>query len=145
MQNFYNPMYYQPTAYQPQYQNQYQPQYQPQMQSVVGRMVDDFGMITANDVPMDGNPATFIKRDGSEIQTRMWSANGQIVTTTYKPFLEPLEDKTANSSSEELNALYEDFKSFKEEIFSRFDRLDKSVSAKPNSGRGNKREVESDE
>jgi hypothetical protein len=54
-----------------------------------GRIVDDFNLITANDVPMNGGGAVFIKKDGSEIQIRSWTANGTIATTSYAPILEP--------------------------------------------------------
>jgi hypothetical protein len=54
-----------------------------------GRIVDDFSLITANDVPMNGGGAVFIKKDGSEIQIRSWTANGTIATTSYAPILEP--------------------------------------------------------
>lgn len=53
-----------------------------------GRIVDDFSLITANDVPMNGGGAVFIKKDGSEIQIRSWTANGTIATTSYSPILE---------------------------------------------------------
>lgn len=53
-----------------------------------GRIVDDFNLITANDVPMNGGGAVFIKKDGSEIQIRSWTANGTIATTSYSPVLE---------------------------------------------------------
>ena len=56
-------------------------QFQPQISQHLGlngAIVDDFGVISANDVPMDGNGAIFIKKDGSEIQLRNWTANGKI-------------------------------------------------------------------
>ena len=53
-----------------------------------GRIIDDFNILSANDVPMDGNGAIFIKKDGSEIQLRNWTANGTIQTTSYKPILD---------------------------------------------------------
>lgn len=70
------------------------PQQQVMMQGLMARMVDDFNIITANDVPMDGNGAVFIKRDGSEIQVRNWTANGTIATTSYIPVLEPKGEQT---------------------------------------------------
>ena len=63
-------------------------QMQPTYQGIFGRIVDDFGAITANDVPMNGGGAVFIKKDGSEIQIRSWTANGTIATTSYSPVLE---------------------------------------------------------
>lgn len=64
-------------------------QMQPAYQGLFGRVVDDFGAITANDVPMNGLGAVFIKKDGSEVQIRSWTANGTIATTSYMPVLEP--------------------------------------------------------
>ena len=69
-----------------------------------GRIVDDFGMITANDVPMNGSGAVFIKKDGSEIQVRSWTANGTIATTSYAPIIEP-NNAEANISTPDNNGL----------------------------------------
>ena len=63
-----------------------------------GRIVDDFSLITANDVPMNGGGAVFIKKDGSEIQIRSWTANGTIATTSYSPVLE-VNNAEANIST----------------------------------------------
>lgn len=63
-------------------------------QGLNSRLVDDFNVITANDVPMDGNGAIFIKKDGSEIQHRNWTAQGTIATTSYIPVLEPKGEQT---------------------------------------------------
>lgn len=140
-------------CYVPDRQNfqQFQSQVQTQMslpnqqQPFYGKVVDNFDSITANDVPMNGQPATFIKNDGSEIQVRVWTPSGTIATTRYKPYTETKAEETANTSPDSLESLYDDFKSFREELLGRIDRLDKSVSGKSNSGRGSKREVESDE
>ena len=66
-----------------------QAQMPPAYQGILGRIVDDFGAITANDVPMNGMGAVFIKKDGSEVQIRNWTANGTIAMTSYTPVLEP--------------------------------------------------------
>lgn len=72
-----------------QFQTQPMPQMQmPVAQGIVTRIVDDFSLITANDVPMDGTGAFFTKKDGSEIQHRTWTAQGTIAQKTYKPVLE---------------------------------------------------------
>lgn len=110
-----------------------------------GKIVESFDSVTANDVPMNGQPATFIKNDGSEIQIRVWTPQGTIATTRYMPYTEPRNENTENITGTNIDSLYDDFRSFKETVLSRFDRLDKSVSAKSNSGSRNKREVESDE
>ena len=155
----YNPYYnpamagYQPPMYQPpmqdrlaQLQNQYQsaiPQNQPmpvqqpvQMQYIqqpqmVGRYVNDFSEVTANDVPMDGRSAVFVKADMSEIQTRAWSADGKIVPVTYKPVLveqkenkEKQENLKFELSDESTKAVMERF----DDISDRLEKMEKSLS-----------------
>ena len=76
-----------------QYQQNLQPgqipgTYPQQPQGIIGRSVNDFSEITANDVPMDGRSAVFPKNDMSEIQVRTWGNDGKIITTSYKPILE---------------------------------------------------------
>lgn len=93
-----------------------------------GRIVDDFNILSANDVPMDGNGAVFIKKDGSEIQLRNWTANGTIQTTSYKPILEQNSENGANIPQMDLNGLYEDVRALRGEISERFDRLEKSMT-----------------
>lgn len=93
-----------------------------------GRIVDDFNILSANDVPMDGNGAIFIKKDGSEIQLRNWTANGTIQTTSYKPVLDPNSEKGTNMPQAGLNGLYEDVRALRGEISERFDRLEKSMT-----------------
>ncbi len=106
-------------------------QFQPQISQHLGlngAIVDDFGVISANDVPMDGNGAIFIKKDGSEIQLRNWTANGTIQTTSYKPVLEPNFENETNPRQMDFDGLYSDFREFREEITERFDRLEKSMA-----------------
>lgn len=99
-----------------------------QQSALNGRIVDDFNILSANDVPMDGNGAIFIKKDGSEIQLRNWTANGTIQTTSYKPILEPNSEKGTNIPQMDLNGLYEDVRALRGEISERFDRLEKSMT-----------------
>ena len=97
-------------------------------------------MITANDVPMNGSGAVFIKKDGSEIQVRSWTANGTIATTSYVPVLEP-SNAEANISTPneselklgELTALIEDVSGKVDKLLTRFDdfiKKSKPVSKK---------------
>lgn len=129
-------------------QQQFQPQAQPQMQvqqQQIGlncRVVDDFSMITANDVPMDGNGAVFMRKDASEVQWRNWAANGTIQTTVYRP-IQPENAEKGNIPQMDFNALNEDVRALREDILSRLDAIEKSVS-KPNT-RGKKAEVSADE
>lgn len=121
-------------------QGQFQPQMQQtqQFSGLNGRIVDDFNTLSANDVPMDGNGAIFIKKDGSEIQLRNWTANGTIQTTSYKPILEANSEKVTNIPKVDLNGLYEDVRALRGEISERFDRLEKSI-ASPMTKSGNSR------
>ena len=136
--NGYQPMYGQQYQnFQPPYQ-QNMPQTQPQMQvpqqqpqqtsGMNALVVDDFSLLSANDVPMDGSGAVFIKRDGSEIQWRRWGNMGNIEMTSYKPILEQNNKEGTNIPKMDLNMLYEDVKSLREEISERFDRLEKSMT-----------------
>lgn len=132
--------------YQAQFQPQYQPQFmpsfqQPQQPTIFGKFISDFGTITANDVPMTGSAAVFVKNDGSEIQTRAWNSNGTISTTTYKPISDNKTEQTENVSSVSLESLYDDLTAFREEVFSKLDRLDRTFANRTKA----KREVESNE
>jgi len=137
--NGYQPMYGQQyQGFQPQFQQQNilpaqmsgtpQQQIQQMPAGLNGRIVDDFSVLNANDVPMDGNGAVFIKRDASEIQWRNWAANGTIVTTSYKPILEQNNQESTNIPQLDFNGLYEDVKALRGEITERFDRLEKSMT-----------------
>lgn len=135
MQPYINPYLYQQYQ-QPQYNNQYssyQQQYQQPAQTMSGRIVNDFSEITANDVPMDGSQAIFLKRDGSEIQTRSWNANGQITTTSYKPILDDLTAKTDNlpSNAEKLkNDLLDELVGVFDDRFLKLEKLIKPSRVK---------------
>lgn len=108
-------------------QGQYQPQVQQQTFGLNGKVVDDFNIITANDVPMDGNGAIFIKKDGSEIQLRNWAANGTIQTTSYKPILAP-QNSNADILSSESEKLKIELSDEATEVFmKRFDDIEKRL------------------
>lgn len=74
-----------------------------QQQNIVGRVVNDFSEIVANDVPMDGRSAIFLKGDMSEIQARAWGADGKIQMTSYKPILAQNQQDTNNLSQNNQN------------------------------------------
>ena len=96
---------------------------------ILTKMVDDFGYITANDVPMDGNGAIFIKKDGSEIQRRVWTAQGNIIVTSYLPQIANKGDLAVSLSSEteksNLGAFNEFAETFNEKMKSLNDKIDK--------------------
>lgn len=122
-----------------------QPQFQGQpMQApgIIGRVVNDFSEITANDVPMNGNAAFFPKADGSELQVRSWASNGTIQTIVYKPVLEQNQAEAANTPQMDFNALNEDVRALREDIKDVREMLEKSIS-KTNT-RAKKAEIENE-
>lgn len=73
-------------------------------QSGIGtQIVESFDNILAQSVPMDSNGAIFALKDGSEIQHRKWTPNGQIQITKYKPISEPKDNQGNNSLSNSEN------------------------------------------
>lgn len=110
--------------YQVPFQNypQFQP-VQPQHQ-VGGKIVDDFNMIVASDIPMDGSPAFFIKRDMSEVQLRKWGNDGRIYTSVFRPYTEPQNIMSApEGNNNEYESLQERLNAIEEKI----DKLIKPV------------------
>ena len=115
-----------------QYQQNLQPAqipvtYPQQPQGIIGRSVNDFSEITANDVPMDGRSAIFPKNDMSEIQVRTWGNDGKIITTSYKPILEH-QNKVADVSileSEKLKIGLSD--DVTDAFMKRFDDIEKRL------------------
>lgn len=151
--NYYNPManpQQRMAQLEQQYQQYAQPsQYQPQMQipfnqtqGIIGKIVNDFSEITANDVPMSGGTAFFPKADGSEMQARSWTPNGTIQTVVYRPVQEENKAEGTNISQNDFNALNEQMRAFREDITERLDRMEKSIgntsakSAAPKAKRG---------
>lgn len=132
-QGGYQPMQNPYMAQMGQYQQSFQPQVQQvQQQQPVGlncRIVDDFNSIVANDVPMDGNGAFFVKRDGSEVQHRNWAANGTIVTTQYKPVQPENQSDGTNIPQMDFNALNEDVRALREDIKGVREMIEKSMNA----------------
>lgn len=142
MQNPYMDRMNQLQNYQQSLQQPQIPQSQPQ--GLIGKVVNDFAEITANDVPMNGVSAVFPKADLSEVQLRTWTANGTIQAITYKPILEQNPQESTNILQNDFTALNEGINAFREEILSRLDSIEKLV-AKPNSARNKKAEVNADE
>lgn len=116
-----------------------------QIQGLNGRIVDDFGTISANDVPMDAVGAIFIKSDGSEIQRRVWSSNGTISTISFKPIF---DGQTNNLPQTEENAKFDLSETSTELFMKRFDditeRLEKMEKNFGRTARG-KKESETNE
>lgn len=121
---------YQPTY--PMY-NPYQSQ-QPIMPSIPnglsGRIVEDFGSVTVNDIPMDGSPAVFIKKDNSEVQLRRWGNDGRIYSVSYMPQIENKEVNTVNVTSEVKQSEFDALTQRLEGIESKLDKLVRPVRGK---------------
>lgn len=107
-----------------------------QMQQVYsnlsGRIVDDFSVITANDVPMDGNGAIFVKKDGTEIQVRNWTAQGTIHTNVFKPVLIDQTKDLQNSGQMDAEWLSKAvtgvFQPYFDKLNDRLDKLEQSIA-----------------
>ena len=117
----------------PQYsqQNQFMQQtiQQNQPQGIVGKIVNDFSELTANDVPMNGSAAFFPKADGSELQVRSWTANGTIQTVVYKPVLDQNQAEGTNIPQMDFNALNEDVRALREDIKGVREMIEKSMNS----------------
>lgn len=97
-------------------------------QGLMARMVDNFEVITANDVPMSGG-ALFVKSDGSMIEYRAWKADGTISKTQYLAQKEDLSNQTVKISNEEEKLKFEAFNDvlmgIQEDIKTINDKIDK--------------------
>lgn len=123
-QNYYPGMMYQPNYAMP-----------PQVQTatVPGKIVNDFNEVMANDVPLDGRVAVFMKNDYSEMQARSWQPDGTIRTVRFTAAIpqaknEPqVEQKTPEMANfDVLNGIAEQIATLNEKI----DRLSKPAKVK---------------
>lgn len=73
---------------------------------ISGRYVNTFEEITANDVPMDGKSALFIKNDMSEIEARAWTPNGMINRIVFKPVLPKTQQNVSADTEIGQNGAY---------------------------------------
>lgn len=147
-QNNYQPMQNPYFAQTGQYQQNFQPQIQQIQQPIglVGRAVNDFSEIKADDVPMNGTPAIFVKNDMSEIEVRIWGKDGLIRPTSYKPILEQNNADSTNIPQMDFNALNEDVRALREDIKGVREMIEKSMNASiTKTTRGKKTEVSADE
>lgn len=128
----------------PQFSQQNQFMQQPnQPQGIVGKIVNDFSELTANDVPMNGSAAFFPKADGSEIQARAWTANGTIQTIVYKPVQTENQSEATNIPQMDFNALNEDVRALREDIKGVREMIEKSINVPtPKATTRNKKEAD---
>lgn len=109
-------------------------QYISNVPSLSGRFLNDFSEITANDVPMDGRSAVFVKNDKSEIQLREWSPNGQIVTTSYKAQICKNDSEADNVSTKLKETKFDANTEILEPLFARLEQLESKIDkiSRPN-------------
>lgn len=125
MQPYQN--YYYPTQYQQNYQNQLQNQIQnPYMtNNIPTQVVSDFTTIQAANVPMDAIGGLFIKNDFSEIQSRRWTQDGKIVSTSYFPKIQNEGNNTSQDEIKRQNDTLDEFtRAFNDKLNTMLDRLD---------------------
>lgn len=148
MQPYINPNYYAMNPYLSQnymqnMQNMQMNQTQnPNQSTIVGRSVGDFGEINANDVPMDGRMAVFLKNDRSEIQIREWNPNGQIVSTSYLPQIEEKDTKTSISPQDSQKSKFDAKTEVLEPLFERLSRLEEKLDKMSKNSRTTKKDGE---
>lgn len=113
------------------------------------QIVESFDSISVDAIPTDNNGAIFVKKDGSEIQSRRWLGDGRMQITSYLP-----QQATENAQAENSALMGENSKiALSDELtgafMQRFDdlamRLEKIEQnfAPKTSGRS-KKEVESE-
>ena len=79
---------------------------QPEPQGIMGKIVQNAEMITANDVPLNGSVAFFPKQDLSEIYAKSWTADGVIRTMTFKPIQnEEVSNLSTESTESQIGAI----------------------------------------
>lgn len=105
---------------------QYQQMLQPQAPVLTSRIVDNFDIITANDVPMNGQ-AIFLKSDGTEIQVRTWGKMGNIEIAAYKPLQDALGSKADILSAGGEKPQESPLQSLTDDIKKRFDSLEAKI------------------
>lgn len=141
MQMNYNPyqQQQQPMNYNPVFTNYPQiaqniPQRIQQEPQIMGKIVQNAEMITANDVPLNGSVAFFPKQDLSEIYAKSWTADGVIHTMTFKPIQnEEVGNLSTESTESQIGAILnvtDGLEKTLNEIVSKIDNLEKNL-AKP--------------
>lgn len=106
-----------------------QPQFpaQPMFQNIPCRYAQSFENITANEIPMDGNYAVFLKSDLSEIQLKKWNGNGGIENISFKPYTQDVQEE---KPIDKFDALNDRITAIEGAIANRFDRLESAIVPK---------------
>lgn len=89
------------------------------------QVVSDFTTIQAANVPMDAIGGLFIKNDFSEIQSRRWTQDGKIVSTSYFPKIQNEGNNTSQDEIKRQNDTLDEFtRAFNDKLNTMLDRLD---------------------
>ena len=138
MQMNYNPYQQQPMNYNqvftnyPQIAQNIPQRIQPEPQGIMGKIVQNAEMITANDVPLNGSVAFFPKQDLSEIYAKSWTADGVIRTMTFKPIQnEEVSNLSAEITESQIGAILDvtdGLEKTLDEIVSKIDNLEKNLT-----------------
>ena len=137
MQMNYNPYQQQPMNYNPFFTNYPQiaqniPQRIQTEPQIIGKIVQNAEMITANDVPLNGSVAFFPKQDLSEIYAKSWTADGVIRTMTFKPIQnEEVSNLSTEITESQIGAILnvtDGLEKTLNEIVSKIDNLEKNLT-----------------
>lgn len=110
--------YYTPEPYQPQ-------QFVPKPEF---KYVENVSDISANDVPMNGMPSVFIKKDLSEMYVKSWTNNGTIATNIYKKVEEQKPEDLISKATESIyDELLDKIEDIECRMASRLDKLEKRL------------------
>lgn len=114
------------------------------------QVVSDFTTIQAANVPMDAVGGLFIKNDFSEIQSRRWTQDGKIVSTSYFPQIQNEGNNTSQDEIKRQNDTLDEFtRVFNDKLSTMIDRLDTIedlvTPRTSNNKRTTKKEVVADE
>lgn len=121
---------------------QQQQQFVQRSNSPYCRMISTMEEIRADEIPMDGSIGIFVKNNMSELYAKSWnSITGGIDTIKYVPVVE--ENKEVENKRENIQEnINKEFENFKNEMFERFDKLEKSFGKQNINNRKNVKEGE---
>lgn len=126
--------------YQPQFNQMQNQQINPMQQINMAqpknqycRTINSIDEIRVDEIPMDGSVGIFVTKGMDEIYAKSWnSITGSIDTVVYKPLLEKREEKEIVETKNNFEELQKGIDIFKNEMFERFDKFEKSFNKQSN-------------
>lgn len=107
---------------------QQQQQFAQRSNSPYCRMINTMEEIRADEIPMDGSIGIFVKNNMSELYAKSWnSITGGIDTIKYVPVIDENNKEVEIKNENIQENINKEFESFKNEMFERFDKLEKSL------------------